>query len=111
MAQIGKSNNPYRRSTGGGGISANRAPRLSVGRGGAFQEEDDDEDDGMPWGNWGTTRNRVPSEDSSLKKIKTVQGEEGRWTVTDCDADKKAEKSVRIAENANLDVMRLMCPE
>jgi WD repeat-containing protein 23 len=31
-------------------------------------------------------------EDTSLKKIKNVQGIEGRWTITDCDADKKAEK-------------------
>ena len=69
----------------------NAVPSLRIGPG-AFQEEEDEEDDGMPWNNWGNTRNRVPSEDSSLKKIKTVQGEEGRWTVTDCDADKKAEK-------------------
>jgi WD repeat-containing protein 23 len=61
---------------------------------GAGQQDDDDEDDGMPWGNWGSVRSgrAAPQEDSSMKKIKTVQGEEGRWTVTDCDADKKAEK-------------------
>jgi WD repeat-containing protein 23 len=64
------------------------------GRAGAFQEDDDDEDDGMPWGNWGSARSRrvAPQEESSMKKIKTVQGEPGRWTVTDCDADRKAEK-------------------
>lgn len=31
-------------------------------------------------------------EDSSMKRIKRVQGVEGRWTITDCDADKKGEK-------------------
>jgi WD repeat-containing protein 23 len=31
-----------------------------------------------------------------MKKIKTVQGEPGRWTVTDCDADRKAEKRVIV---------------
>lgn len=34
----------------------------------------------------------MPREDSSLKKVKNVQGIDGRWTITDCDADKKAEK-------------------
>jgi WD repeat-containing protein 23 len=60
-------------------------------------DDDDDDDyedeDDMPWGGFGNrARNAPPHEDSSMKKIKTVQGEEGRWTVTDCDADKKAEK-------------------
>lgn len=88
MNRIGaKSVNPYRRNAAS--TTGETVPSLRIG---AFQEDDDDEDDGMPWGNWGTARSRLPSEDSSLKKIKTVQGEEGRWTVTDCDADKKAEK-------------------
>ena len=63
----------------------------------ASNDDDDDDDyedeDDMPWGGFGNrARNATPHEDSSMKKIKTVQGEEGRWTVTDCDADKKAEK-------------------
>lgn len=60
----------------------------------AFQADEDDEDDESVWGGGGNNRRLAASEDSSLKKIKTVQGEEGRWTVTDCDADKKAEKWV-----------------
>lgn len=91
---MGNINKPKRRPrpTPAAATAAGRAaPSLRVAPG-AFQEEDDDEDDGMPWNNWGQARNRAPTEDSSLKKIKTVQGEEGRWTVTDCDADKKAEK-------------------
>lgn len=91
MGHVAKSRNPYRRVAGSEGENP-AATRTRTGAAGMFQEEDDDEDDGLPWGNWGTARSRVPSEDSSLKKIKTVQGEEGRWTVTDCDADKKAEK-------------------
>jgi WD repeat-containing protein 23 len=55
------------------------------------QQDDDDEGDYEPMGFSGRSRS-TPHEDSSMKKIKTVQGEEGRWTVTDCDADKKAEK-------------------
>jgi WD repeat-containing protein 23 len=64
----------------------------------AQEDEDEDDDDyedeeDIPWGGFGNrARNAAPREDSSMKKIKTVQGEEGRWTVTDCDADKKAEK-------------------
>jgi WD repeat-containing protein 23 len=71
-----------------------RAPLAAT----ASNDEDDDDDDyededDMPWGGFGNrARNAPPHEDSSMKKIKTVQGEEGRWTVTDCDADKKAEK-------------------
>ncbi|WVQ82798.1 hypothetical protein IAT38_004930 [Cryptococcus sp. DSM 104549] len=34
------------------------------------------------------------SEDSSMKRIKRVQGMEGRWTVTDCDADRKGQKMI-----------------
>ena len=29
-----------------------------------------------------------------MKKIKNVQGREGRWTVTDCDADRKGERCI-----------------
>ncbi len=34
----------------------------------------------------------MAQEDTSMKKIKNVQGIEGRWTVTDCDADRKGER-------------------
>ncbi|WVW81244.1 hypothetical protein I302_103235 [Kwoniella bestiolae CBS 10118] len=64
------------------------------------EEEEEDEDDYEteesddevfdPWGR----RGRAVSEDSSLKKIKRVQGVEGSWTVTDCDADRKGEKMI-----------------
>jgi WD repeat-containing protein 23 len=40
----------------------------------------------------GGMRRGTPTEDTSLKKIKNVQGVPGNWTITDCDADKKAEK-------------------
>jgi WD repeat-containing protein 23 len=46
----------------------------------------------MPLGNFGSGRGRSVQEDWSMKKIKTVQGVQGQWTVTDCDSDKKAEK-------------------
>lgn len=78
-----------------------RPPRTTPGRtarSATGQDDDDDDDDyededDMPWAGFGNrARNATPHEDSSMKKIKTVQGEEGRWTVTDCDADKKAEK-------------------
>lgn len=68
-----------------------RAPAPNS-RAGAFQEDDEDEDDGMPLGNFGSGRGRSVQEDWSMKKIKTVQGVQGQWTVTDCDSDKKAEK-------------------
>lgn len=58
------------------------------------QREEDDEDDDVehyPWGG-GYRRPRGMTEDSSMRKIKNVQGVEGNWTITDCDADKKAEK-------------------
>ncbi|WVQ64278.1 uncharacterized protein L199_002440 [Kwoniella botswanensis] len=65
------------------------------------EEEDEDEDDddyeteesddhGYSWGRGG----QIVSEDTSLKKIKKVQGVEGSWTVTDCDADRKGEKMI-----------------
>lgn len=54
-------------------------------------DEDEDEDDfGVGYG--GGLRRGMSAEDTSMQKIKTVQGQEGRWTVTDCDADKKGEK-------------------
>ena len=46
----------------------------------------------------------APEEDTSMKKIKNVQGVEGRWTVTDCDADRKGERCVhRPSEGAVAD--------
>jgi WD repeat-containing protein 23 len=72
-----------------------RAPVSTTATHDNDDEDDDDyeDEDDMPWGGFGyRARNATPHEDSSMKKIKTVQGEEGRWTVTDCDADKKAEK-------------------
>lgn len=73
------------------------APTLHIGTTQAEEEEENEDDyedeDDIPWGGFGNQgRHATPHEDSSMKKIKTVQGEEGRWTVTDCDADKKAEK-------------------
>jgi WD repeat-containing protein 23 len=40
-------------------------------------EEDEDEDMDMPWGSWTTGRRGMAREETSLKMIKTVQGEEG----------------------------------
>jgi WD repeat-containing protein 23 len=71
-----------------------RAARAATATGDDDDDDDDDyeDEDDIPWGFGNRARNIAPHEDSSMKKIKTVQGEEGRWTVTDCDADKKAEK-------------------
>ena len=55
-------------------------------------DNDDDADDEVGWGGWSSRRRGMAQEDASLKKIKNVQGVEGRWTITDCDADKKGEK-------------------
>lgn len=56
----------------------------------------EDEDQGGQEDDWEDEDDYVsgPSviEDSSMKRIKRVQGVEGRWTITDCDADKKGEK-------------------
>jgi WD repeat-containing protein 23 len=41
------------------------------------EEEDEDEDMDMPWGSWTTGRRGMAREETSLKLIKTVQGEEG----------------------------------
>lgn len=83
---VGRLSKPRARPAG----SANAPSRTT--RAGIFQEYDEDEDDGMPLGNFGMGRSRRTQEDWSMKKIKTVQGVEGQWTVTDCDSDKKAEK-------------------
>lgn len=58
-------------------------------------EEDEDEDDDVDYlFGRANMRRGAPREDTSLKKIKNVQGVDGRWTITDCDADKKADKCV-----------------
>ncbi|OCF34893.1 hypothetical protein I316_03440 [Kwoniella heveanensis BCC8398] len=57
------------------------------------EDEDEDEDDAM-WMGWGNGRRGFPSEESSLKSIKTVQGVDGSWTVTDCDVDKRGERMI-----------------
>ncbi|AAW40986.2 hypothetical protein CNBA4920 [Cryptococcus deneoformans B-3501A] len=58
----------------------------------------EDEDQGGQEDDWEDEDDYVsrPSviEDSSMKRIKRVQGVEGRWTITDCDADKKGEKMI-----------------
>lgn len=60
------------------------------------EEEEEDDDDGyLPWGNWTSGRRGMPREETSLKSIKTVQGEEGQWTVTDADSTKSGDRSVR----------------
>ncbi|WWC57559.1 uncharacterized protein I303_100091 [Kwoniella dejecticola CBS 10117] len=56
-----------------------------------YETEESDEDD--MWGRGGGGP-RSSSDDSSLKRIKRVQGVEGSWTVTDCDADKKGDKMI-----------------
>ncbi|WWC67343.1 uncharacterized protein I206_101251 [Kwoniella pini CBS 10737] len=56
-----------------------------------YETEDSEEEE--RWGALGGTH-FTSSEDSSLKRIKKVQGVEGSWTVTDCDADKKGDKMI-----------------
>ncbi|KAK4684769.1 DDB1- and CUL4-associated factor 11, partial [Tremellales sp. Uapishka_1] len=56
------------------------------------QEGDDTDDDDEAAFQSG--RRRMHSEETSLKKIKTVQGVEGRWTVTDADCDRAGEKMI-----------------
>ncbi|WWC90218.1 uncharacterized protein L201_005151 [Kwoniella dendrophila CBS 6074] len=60
-----------------------------------FEDDDDDDDDDAAY-IWGGMNGRSGpvSEDTSLKRIKRVQGIEGSWTVTDCDADRKGEKMI-----------------
>lgn len=56
---------------------------------------DVDEEEGLrAFGGLG--RRGMAQEDTSMKKIKNVQGVEGRWTVTDCDADRKGERHVLL---------------
>ncbi|TXT13148.1 hypothetical protein VHUM_01549 [Vanrija humicola] len=55
--------------------------------------EDDDSDEEMGWGFTGRRRSGL-SEDTSMRKIKTVQGVEGQWTITDADADRKGERMI-----------------
>ncbi len=55
---------------------------------------DADEDDELEMRGFqgGMRARRMAREDTSMKKIKNVQGIEGSWTVTDCDADRKGER-------------------
>ncbi|WRT63171.1 uncharacterized protein IL334_000074 [Kwoniella shivajii] len=57
-----------------------------------YETEDDDDEDQFQ--GWARNRGGMLTEDTSLKRIKRVQGVEGSWTVTDCDADKKGEKMI-----------------
>lgn len=54
------------------------------------EDQDGDEDDWEDEDDYVSGSSAI--EDSSMKRIKKVQGVEGRWTITDCDADKKGEK-------------------
>jgi len=58
----------------------------------AEEQEEEEDDDDHPWGNWGSGRRGMAQEDTSMKKIKNVQGVDGSWTITDCDADTKGAK-------------------
>lgn len=81
--------------------AATEAIDALTGASGMDDEDDDDDEDWtdddeyLPLGGIGQggTR-RVRSEDSSMKKIKTVQGEEGRWTVTDCDSTRDGSRMI-----------------
>ncbi|OXG54142.1 WD-repeat protein 23 [Cryptococcus neoformans] len=56
------------------------------------EDQDGDEDDWEDEDDYVSGSSAI--EDSSMKRIKRVQGVEGRWTITDCDADKKGEKMI-----------------
>lgn len=60
------------------------------------EDEDwtDDEDEPALWPSSASRRRGVRDEDSSMKKIKTVQGEEGRWTITDCDSTRDGSRMI-----------------
>ncbi|WVF66532.1 hypothetical protein IAT40_001272 [Kwoniella sp. CBS 6097] len=58
-----------------------------------YEDEDEDEEDDAMWMGWNGRRG-FPDEESSLKSIKTVQGVDGSWTVTDCDVDRRGEKMI-----------------
>ena len=78
----------------GGSSSAQADPAQSTRplRVGSEYESDDDDDMGMGWGWNGMRRRGIISEDTSMKRIKQVRGVDGRWTVTDCDVDRKGQK-------------------
>ncbi|WWD22662.1 hypothetical protein CI109_107155 [Kwoniella shandongensis] len=86
-----------RRATSQPAPSLSPAPTPSVEEEDEEENEDDyeDEEDEEDWGDFSHSGGRrITAEETSLKKIKTVQGIEGSWTVTDCDADKKGEKMI-----------------
>ncbi|WOO85120.1 LEC14B [Vanrija pseudolonga] len=58
------------------------------------EAEDSDDDDGWVGGWPGHRRRPTAAEDTSMRKIKTVQGVEGQWTITDADADRKGERMI-----------------
>ncbi|KAL7421369.1 hypothetical protein Q5752_004254 [Cryptotrichosporon argae] len=60
------------------------------------QDDDGDSEyeDEDAFGGFTYSRPRYGGEDTSMKKIKTVKGVEGRWTVTDADADRSGEKMI-----------------
>lgn len=73
-------------------VRTQRIPALSVGADDNDTEDEDDDDDDFMWGGMRGNRGSNNSEDTSMKVIKKVRGVMGSWTVTDCDADRKAEK-------------------
>ncbi|ORY23259.1 WD40-repeat-containing domain protein [Naematelia encephala] len=73
--------------------SATSSPEMNFSSPPRMSQDDDDEAD-YTWGSWGSGRRGMAEEDTSMKKIKNVQGVEGSWTVTDCDADRKGEKMI-----------------
>lgn len=69
--------------------------------------DEDEDDDEEQFGNWSAGRRGMAQEDTSMKKIKTVQGKEGSWTVTDCDADRKGDKWVAHLNSISLRPSRI----
>ncbi|WVO15756.1 hypothetical protein L204_103418 [Cryptococcus depauperatus] len=61
--------------------------------GSVFSEDEYDDTDRDEWGQ-GSYNMGGDQEDSSMKRFKRVQGVEGRWTITDCDVDRKGERMI-----------------
>ncbi|EJT50400.1 hypothetical protein A1Q1_00332 [Trichosporon asahii var. asahii CBS 2479] len=57
-----------------------------------FESDSEDEDTFMRWG--GTAPTHAPREETSLSRIKTTQGIEGQWTITDADADRAGRRMI-----------------
>lgn len=77
-------NEAWRRVRGGG------TQVVTGGYPGVVSDEDTEEDEWPRGGRWG----RHPEAASSLHALKTVQGVEGRWTVTDADADRAGARMI-----------------